>query len=171
MGAEAELTGSIRGLFYLTQNGVLISRQQQEALYHFLFSITAWKFATNSKPQKAKIFSFYSANFHSHFFSLPQLDPIYITMNSNKQSTRRRDIRTKEKKKTLKYKRMEELPPGYRFFPTEEELVSFYLINKLEGNRQELHRVIPVIRLYEIEPWHLPSTALILLLYLLIFHI
>lgn len=61
---------------------------------------------------------------------------------------------------------MEELPPGYRFFPTEEELVSFYLINKLEGNRQELHRVIPVIRLYEIEPWHLPSTALILLLYL-----
>ncbi|KAL9413427.1 hypothetical protein AB3S75_041995 [Citrus x aurantiifolia] len=52
---------------------------------------------------------------------------------------------------------MEELAPGYRFFPTEEELVSFYLINKLEGKRQELHRVIPVIRLYEIEPWHLPK--------------
>lgn len=53
---------------------------------------------------------------------------------------------------------MVELPPGFRFYPTEEELVSFYLHNKLDGKRQELHRVIPVIDIYNIEPWNLPST-------------
>ncbi|KAJ8749910.1 hypothetical protein K2173_013825 [Erythroxylum novogranatense] len=51
---------------------------------------------------------------------------------------------------------MEELAPGFRFYPTEEELVSFYLRNKLEGKRQELHRVIPVVDIYNIEPCHLP---------------
>lgn len=52
---------------------------------------------------------------------------------------------------------MEVLPPGLRFYPTEEELVSFYLHNKLEGKRQELDRVIPVINIYNQEPWNLPS--------------
>ncbi|KAF2321603.1 hypothetical protein P3X46_009836 [Hevea brasiliensis] len=55
--------------------------------------------------------------------------------------------------------RMEELPTGFRFYPTEEELVSFYLHNKLEGKRQEIHRVIPVIDIYNIEPCNLPMLA------------
>ncbi|KAJ9188652.1 hypothetical protein P3X46_000027 [Hevea brasiliensis] len=54
---------------------------------------------------------------------------------------------------------MEELPPGVRFYPTEEELVSFYLHNKLEGKRQELDRVIPAINFYNTEPWNLPKLA------------
>ncbi|KAI9195801.1 hypothetical protein LWI28_018229 [Acer negundo] len=49
--------------------------------------------------------------------------------------------------------------PGFRFFPTEEELVTFYLHNMLEGNRPEVHRVIPVIQFYEIEPWNLPKVS------------
>lgn len=53
---------------------------------------------------------------------------------------------------------MEDLPTGFRFYPTEEELVSFYLLNQLEGQKQELHDVIPVMNLYDIEPWQLPST-------------
>uniref|UniRef100_A0A2P2JHJ0 NAC transcription factor 037 n=1 Tax=Rhizophora mucronata TaxID=61149 RepID=A0A2P2JHJ0_RHIMU len=52
---------------------------------------------------------------------------------------------------------MEELPPGLRFYPTEEELVAFYLRNKLDGKRPDLHRVVPVINIYEMEPWHLPE--------------
>jgi len=55
---------------------------------------------------------------------------------------------------------MEELPLGYRFYPTEEELVSFYLHNKLEGTRQELQRVIPEISIYDIEPGDLPRKNL-----------
>lgn len=55
---------------------------------------------------------------------------------------------------------MEDLPPGFRFYPTEEELVSFYLRMKLQGKRlQELNRVIPDVNIYELEPWHLPRLS------------
>lgn len=49
--------------------------------------------------------------------------------------------------------------PGLRFYPTEEELVSFYLHNMLQDRRlEELNKVIPVIKIYELEPWQLPSS-------------
>lgn len=55
---------------------------------------------------------------------------------------------------------MEDFPPGFRFYPTEEELVSFYLPNKLDGSREDLNRVmdriIPVLDIYEFNPWDLP---------------
>ncbi|KAL7247750.1 hypothetical protein ACSBR2_002620 [Camellia fascicularis] len=55
---------------------------------------------------------------------------------------------------------MDDLPPGFRFYPTEEELVSFYLQNKLEGRRQQdLDRVIPVLYIYHFNPWDLPQFA------------
>jgi hypothetical protein len=54
---------------------------------------------------------------------------------------------------------MEQLPPGFRFYPTEEELVSFYLHNKLEGRRPEVQQVIPEVHIYDIEPWHLPKVS------------
>ncbi|KAK4791068.1 hypothetical protein SAY86_031481 [Trapa natans] len=51
-------------------------------------------------------------------------------------------------------------PVGYRFYPTEEELVSFYLRNKLDGrNEEDMHRVIPVLDIYEKEPSDLPRLA------------
>ncbi|KAH7554107.1 hypothetical protein ACOSP7_028887 [Xanthoceras sorbifolium] len=56
---------------------------------------------------------------------------------------------------------IEDMPPGFRFYPTEEELVSFYLHNKLEGNREDLNRlmgrVIPVVNIYHYNPWDLPQ--------------
>ncbi|KAF8403331.1 hypothetical protein HHK36_011433 [Tetracentron sinense] len=54
---------------------------------------------------------------------------------------------------------MEDLRPGFRFYPTEEELISFYLLNKLEGKRQELDRVIPVVDIYKQDPWHLSQLS------------
>lgn len=55
--------------------------------------------------------------------------------------------------------------PGFRFFPTEEELVSFYLHNKLDGGRPDLERlldrVVPMVDIYEFNPWELPRTYLI----------
>ncbi|CAK8576407.1 unnamed protein product [Lathyrus sativus] len=51
-------------------------------------------------------------------------------------------------------------PPGFRFFPTEEELVSFYLKNKLQGEKSNaFDRVIPVIDINGVEPWNLPTLA------------
>lgn len=59
---------------------------------------------------------------------------------------------------------MEDHPPGFRFFPTEEELVGFYLRNKLEASRNNaaavtaaIDRVIPVVDINALEPWNLPS--------------
>ncbi|KAL2331913.1 hypothetical protein Fmac_019494 [Flemingia macrophylla] len=54
---------------------------------------------------------------------------------------------------------MEDLPPGFRFYPTEEELVGFYLHKQLEGQRHDMQRVIPVIDINGVEPWNLPSLA------------
>ncbi|XP_027909833.1 NAC domain-containing protein 90-like [Vigna unguiculata] len=54
-------------------------------------------------------------------------------------------------------------PPGFRFFPTEEELVGFYLRNKLDGSinaaAAAIDRVIPVVDINSLEPWNLPTLA------------
>ncbi|XP_057806553.1 NAC domain-containing protein 90-like [Salvia miltiorrhiza] len=56
---------------------------------------------------------------------------------------------------------MEEMTTGFRFFPTEEELISFYLHNKLEVEEDKssnnIHRVIPILDIYELDPWQLPT--------------
>jgi len=48
------------------------------------------------------------------------------------------------------------LPPGFRFHPTDEELVGYYLKRKVEGLEIELD-VIPVIDFYKFDPWELPG--------------
>ncbi|KAM7459776.1 hypothetical protein LguiA_005508 [Lonicera macranthoides] len=47
------------------------------------------------------------------------------------------------------------LPPGFRFHPTDEELVAYYLKRKINGRTIELE-VIPEVDLYKCEPWDLP---------------
>uniref|UniRef100_A0A0E0CAN4 NAC domain-containing protein n=1 Tax=Oryza meridionalis TaxID=40149 RepID=A0A0E0CAN4_9ORYZ len=41
--------------------------------------------------------------------------------------------------------------PGFRFYPTEEELICFYLRNKLDGLRDDIERVIPVFDIYSVD--------------------
>jgi No apical meristem (NAM) protein len=48
------------------------------------------------------------------------------------------------------------LPPGFRFHPTDDELIGYYLKRKVEGLQIELE-VIPVVDLYKVEPWELPG--------------
>lgn len=50
------------------------------------------------------------------------------------------------------------LPPGFRFHPTDEELIEYYLKRKVEGLEIELE-VIPVIELYKFDPWELPDKS------------
>ncbi|XP_030440803.1 NAC domain-containing protein 90-like [Syzygium oleosum] len=55
---------------------------------------------------------------------------------------------------------MEDRMTGFRFYPTEEELISFYLHNQLEGSLQDrLPRIIPVLDIYATEPWNLPELS------------
>ena len=46
------------------------------------------------------------------------------------------------------------LPPGFRFSPTDEELVAYYLKNKVYG--KSFHNgVIADLDIYKYEPWEL----------------
>ncbi|XP_073001879.1 NAC domain-containing protein 54-like [Typha latifolia] len=50
------------------------------------------------------------------------------------------------------------LPPGFRFHPTDEELVAYYLRSKINGHKIELE-IIPEVDLYKCEPWDLPEKS------------
>jgi hypothetical protein len=49
------------------------------------------------------------------------------------------------------------VPPGFRFHPTDEELVGYYLRKKVASQKIDLD-VIRDIDLYRIEPWDLQGT-------------
>jgi hypothetical protein len=46
--------------------------------------------------------------------------------------------------------------PGFRFHPTEEELIEFYLRRKVEGKRFNVE-LIAFLDLYRFDPWELPG--------------
>lgn len=61
-----------------------------------------------------------------------------------------------------------ELPPGFRFHPTDEELVNFYLCRKCAS----LPLAVPIIReidLYKFNPWQLPGIFFLKKIYFLLF--
>ncbi|KMZ58324.1 putative NAC domain-containing protein [Zostera marina] len=51
---------------------------------------------------------------------------------------------------------MELVPPGFRFHPTEEELVGYYLTRKVASPKLDI-KIIADVDLYGIEPWDLHS--------------
>lgn len=53
------------------------------------------------------------------------------------------------------------VPPGFRFHPTEEELVGYYLHRKINSLKIDLD-VIVEVDLYSIEPWDLQGIYKIL---------
>ena len=51
-----------------------------------------------------------------------------------------------------------QLPPGFRFHPTDEELVTHYLCRRCAGLLISAP-IIAEIDLYKFDPWQLPSTC------------
>ncbi|KAK9122518.1 hypothetical protein Sjap_012120 [Stephania japonica] len=57
------------------------------------------------------------------------------------------------------------LPPGFRFHPTDEELIESYLSQKLKKNSSSDHippnslSIIPEVDIYKFDPWDLPDKA------------
>ena len=49
-----------------------------------------------------------------------------------------------------------QLPPGFRFHPSDEELIVHYLKNKMTSNPLPAS-IIAEIDLYKFNPWELPS--------------
>lgn len=50
----------------------------------------------------------------------------------------------------------ETLPPGFRFHPTDEELITCYLINKI-SDASFTARAVTDVDLNKCEPWDLPG--------------
>ncbi|CAM8881239.1 unnamed protein product [Rhodiola kirilowii] len=51
-----------------------------------------------------------------------------------------------------------ELPPGFRFHPTDEELIMFYLKNQATSMPCPVS-IIPEVDIYKFDPWQLPDKA------------
>ncbi|CAL5346092.1 hypothetical protein CsSME_00030420 [Camellia sinensis var. sinensis] len=52
------------------------------------------------------------------------------------------------------------LPPGFRFHPTDEELIAHYLKKKVNSPTSPMVSIIAEIDLYKFNPWDLPDKAL-----------
>ncbi|KAE8729996.1 ONAC010 protein [Hibiscus syriacus] len=51
-----------------------------------------------------------------------------------------------------------DLPPGFRFHPTDEELIMFYLRNQAKSKPCPVS-IIPEVDIYKFDPWQLPDKA------------
>ena len=49
-----------------------------------------------------------------------------------------------------------QLPPGFRFHPTDEELIMYYLKNQATSKPCPVS-IIPEVDIYKFEPWELPG--------------
>ncbi|KAG0449331.1 hypothetical protein HPP92_027419 [Vanilla planifolia] len=56
---------------------------------------------------------------------------------------------------------LSQVPPGFRFHPTDEELVDYYLRKKVASRRAADIGVIKDVDLYKIEPWDLRDKCII----------
>lgn len=55
--------------------------------------------------------------------------------------------------------------PGFRFHPTEEELLDFYLKNMVHGRKMP-HDIIGFLNIYRHDPWDLPGNLSNVLLFI-----
>jgi No apical meristem (NAM) protein len=62
----------------------------------------------------------------------------------------------KERPKSLEVEEEDVVLPGFRFHPTDEELVGFYLQRKVDKKPLSIE-IIRQIDIYKYDPWDLPS--------------
>lgn len=55
---------------------------------------------------------------------------------------------------------MADLPPGFRFHPTDEELIVYYLCNQYTSKPCPAS-FIPEVDIYKFDPWELPGISIL----------
>jgi hypothetical protein len=58
-----------------------------------------------------------------------------------------------------------ELPPGFRFHPTDEELIVYYLCNQATSQPCPAS-IIPEVDIYKFDPWELPGIIIYIYIYI-----
>ena len=56
-----------------------------------------------------------------------------------------------------------DLPPGFRFSPTDKELIELFLKPKITGNDEDIY-FVPEVEFYKLEPWDLQCNLLIFII-------
>ena len=84
---------------------------------------------------------------------------MYVLLARNHQQQQQRRDRDREmdhqRRRGASMQEVDELP-GFRFHPTEEELIDFYLRRRVEGKRFNIE-LINLVDLYRYDPWDLPG--------------
>ena len=60
---------------------------------------------------------------------------------------------------------VQDLPPGFRFHPTDEELIVYYLRNQYTSNSCP-SSIIPEVDIYKSDPWDLPGIVKLTYIYI-----
>lgn len=84
----------------------------------------------------------------------------YTTPQTRRRFAKRAERKLRDESENIKFAKMScgdlQLPPGFRFHPTDEELVVHYLCRRCAG----LSLAVPIITeidLYKYDPWQLPG--------------
>ncbi|KAJ7946506.1 NAC domain containing protein [Quillaja saponaria] len=87
-------------------------------------------------------------------------DDMAITTTSSNNNNDNNDNKPRDDEESDDHHQHDMVMPGFRFHPTEEELVEFYLRRKVEGKRFNVE-LITFLDLYRYDPWELPGLAAI----------
>ena len=116
-------------------------------------------------------------------YNLPETENIFLQYYSFYRKTKTNKIKHWWSTQTIKYmdsiismdtthpppsggshnQQQPELPPGFRFHPTDEELVVHYLRRKVQSTPLPVS-IIAEVDLYKFDPWELPGNFLFFLL-------